>query len=108
MSLSRQPQSYPINHTSICSAYKALFSGQDKNPSYGILSTLRAMYADHHVTRVDFNDCELLDFADAGHARAELLDAVDIEPASRPAPPLGAAVYVDDPETPEDMDYLID
>ena len=106
MSLSSQPQSYPVNHSSIRSAYDRLFSGQEQNASYSVLSTLRAIYPDHHVTRIDFNDCDLLDFADAGHAKAGLLDAVNIEREYTPAPPVGSAGYVDDPASPDDLDDM--
>src|SRR5579859_3853762 len=106
MSLSSQPQSYPVNHSSIRSAYDRLFSGQEQNASYSVLSTLRAVYPDHHVTRIDFNDCDLLGFAGAGHAKAGLLDAVNIEREYTPAPPVGAAGYVDDPASPDDLDDM--
>jgi transitional endoplasmic reticulum ATPase len=75
-------------HRSILGSYRKNFGHQEKNQAYSILVSLRELYPDHLVQRIDARGCDLIAFAEAGHAKAQLLDTADAERKYVPPPPL--------------------
>ncbi|KAF2457882.1 P-loop containing nucleoside triphosphate hydrolase protein [Lineolata rhizophorae] len=92
------------SHQKIMSTYKFIFSGHEKNTSHSILTALRETYPDYHVTRTDFGSCDVIAYANAGHAEALLIDAINSEREYIPASPMSMLDFIDDPDSDYDSD----
>ncbi|KAI9802353.1 MAG: hypothetical protein M1833_001859 [Piccolia ochrophora] len=57
--------------------FKRQFNGHSPSPDTTILNGLHTLHPDHHITAVITGYCDLLSYADAGHAKAELDNDTD-------------------------------
>lgn len=65
----------PRSHEGACKAWGDHTSDPCRDSDFTVLSILRRQYPDYHITQTKLNECDLLGYAQAGHATAVQQDS---------------------------------